>query len=57
MEKEMYKIREVAELLSLHPKTVEKLARDKKIKSVKIGRDFRITREEIERIKKEGVER
>lgn len=51
----MYTVKEVAEILKLHFRTVERLVREGKIRSVKIGGAYRITEEEVERIKKEGT--
>lgn len=53
--KEFYTIGEIATMLSITPRTVSSYIKNKKIKIVNIGRLVRITKEEVERIKKEGI--
>lgn len=51
----MFTLKEVAEKLRVSYLTVYKAVQDGRIKAVKIGRDYRVTEEEVERIKKEGT--
>ena len=46
----VYNIREVAEILSIHEKTVWKFIKEGKIKGTKMGNFWRITEDEIKRI-------
>ena len=45
-------VMEVSEFLRVHPKTVSKWLSEGKIKGVKVGREWRIPRSEIEKILK-----
>lgn len=47
--KDTYSIKEVAEILSVHSDTVRKRIRDGSLKSIKLGKDYRISRIELER--------
>ena len=47
--KETYSIKEVAEILSVHTDTVRKRIRDGSLKSIKLGKDYRISRIELQR--------
>ncbi|MES2627274.1 MAG: helix-turn-helix domain-containing protein [Pseudomonadota bacterium] len=48
MIKQIYTPSEVAELLGLHVKTVRHYVRDGRLKSVKTGKQYRITRKDLE---------
>jgi len=43
----MYTVHELAEILSLHPKTVQRFLREGKIKATKIGREWRVQKEDL----------
>jgi excisionase family DNA binding protein len=43
-----YSVSQVAELLGLHVKTVRGYVRDGRLKAVRIGKQYRITREDLE---------
>lgn len=43
----MYNVAEIARILDLHPKTVRRLIRDGQIKARKIGREWRIRKEDL----------
>jgi len=45
---EFYSVEDVAELLGLHVKTVRGYVRDGKLKAVRIGKQYRIARAEVE---------
>lgn len=47
MDEEILTIREVADLLKLHPKTVNKLANSGKMPGYRIGRQWRFRKSEI----------
>ena len=51
----MLSIKEVALELNLNPMTVFRYIQKGKINAVKVGRDWRIAPDELERIKKEGI--
>lgn len=51
----MYTAKQVAEALNLNERTVRNWINDGKILAVKLGREWRVSDEEVERIKKEGV--
>jgi len=51
----LLKIKEAAELLAVNPETVRRLIRKGKLKAVKIGRLWRIRKEDIEALA-EGVQ-
>lgn len=46
----VYNIREVAEILTIHEKTVWKFIKEGKIKGVKMGSFWRITEDEVKRL-------
>lgn len=48
MQKDLYSITEVAELLGLHVKTVRNYVRAGRLKSTRIGKQYRITRADLE---------
>ena len=51
----MYNIDQVAEMLRLCRITVFRYIKSGKIKAIKIGREWRIKQEEIDRIMREGL--
>ena len=48
MSQELYSVEQVAERLGLHVKTVRAYVREGKLKAVRIGKSYRITREDLE---------
>lgn len=52
--KEMLTIEQVANALQLHRMTIFRYLKNGKIRGIKIGRDWRISEEELERIKRYG---
>ncbi|RKR86763.1 excisionase family DNA binding protein [Micromonospora pisi] len=48
MSQEMYSVEQVAERLGLHVRTVRNYVRDGRLKAVRIGKQYRITREDLE---------
>ena len=48
MQKDLYSITEVAELLGLHVKTVRNYVRDGRLNSTRIGKQYRISRTDLE---------
>jgi excisionase family DNA binding protein len=44
---EMYSVEQVAELLGLHVRTVRNYVRDGRLKAVRIGKQYRIAREDL----------
>lgn len=46
--RELYSVGEVAELLGLHVRTVRNYVRDGRLKAVRIGKQYRISREDFE---------
>ena len=55
LEKEVYSIEEISEILKVSYETVYKMVRDNKIKAVKVGVQWRVRREEVERVLVEGA--
>ena len=49
MKKDLYSVTEVAELLGLHVKTVRNYLRDGRLKSTRIGKQYRIARADLEK--------
>ena len=43
----MYTVNQLAEILDLHPKTVQRFIREGKIKARKIGRQWRVSKEDL----------
>ena len=43
----MYTVQELAKILSLHAKTVQRFIREGKIKATKIGREWRVRKEDL----------
>lgn len=52
MEREMFSIKETAQILGFKERSVRQWVLDGKVKATKIFFEWRITREEIERLKK-----
>lgn len=50
----MLSVNDLAEFLKLHPNTIFKALKQGKIKGIKIGGVWRISEEELQRIKREG---
>lgn len=48
----MYKIKEVAEIISYSERTIRQWIKDGKVKAVKIMSEWRIPEDEVERLKK-----
>jgi excisionase family DNA binding protein len=48
MSQELYSVEQVAALLGLHVKTVRAYVRDGRLKAVRIGKQYRIMREDLE---------
>ena len=46
----MYSLEQVAELLGLHVRTVRSYVRNGRLKAVRIGKQYRVAREDLERI-------
>lgn len=51
----MYTTKEIADIIKLNERTVRNWINDGKIKAVKLNSEWRVSDEELERIKKEGV--
>jgi excisionase family DNA binding protein len=43
----VYTVSEIAQILDLHPKTVRRLIRDGRVRARKIGREWRVTKEDL----------
>ena len=52
---ELFSCSDVAGALALHAKTVERWCRSGLIRAVRLGVRWRVTAEEVERIRREGV--
>ena len=48
MSQELYSVEQVAERLGLHVKTVRNYVREGRLKAVRIGKQYRIAREDLE---------
>ncbi len=48
MSQELYSVEQVAERLGLHVKTVRSYVREGRLKAVRIGKQYRIAREDLE---------
>src|SRR5271166_1662344 len=48
MEKDLYSVEQVADRLGLHVKTVRNYVREGRLKAVRIGKQYRIAREDLE---------
>jgi excisionase family DNA binding protein len=48
MPQDLYSVEQVANLLGLHVKTVRHYVRDGKLRAVRIGKQYRITRQDLE---------
>lgn len=47
MKKEYYTVEEIATLLHIHPKTIQRYIREGKLKATKIGKSWRVTGHEL----------
>lgn len=47
MEKQYYSKKEVAEILDVHPRTIERYIHNGRLKAAKLGRKWTISREDI----------
>ncbi len=43
----MYTVQELSKILSLHPKTVQRFIREGRLKATKIGREWRVRKEDL----------
>jgi excisionase family DNA binding protein len=50
MKQDLYSVEEVAELLGLHVRTVRLYVREGRLKAVRIGKQYRIAREDLEQL-------
>jgi excisionase family DNA binding protein len=57
MAQELYSVEQVAELLGLHVRTVRNYVRDGRLKAVRIGKQYRVAREDLEALTGKPVER
>src|ERR1700686_1986813 len=48
MPQDLYSVEQVADLLNLHVRTVRNYVRDGRLKAVRIGKQYRIAREDLE---------
>lgn len=51
----LYRVNEVAKELRVHPVTVREWISQGRVKAVKVGSTWRISQEELDRLKKGGV--
>ena len=51
----MYKLKDVVELLNVSRMTLIRKIKEGKIKAIKIGKSWRITKEELNRIMETGI--
>jgi excisionase family DNA binding protein len=51
----LYSVEELSKILGIHKRTIYRWIKEKKINVIKIGREYKITKEEIEKIVKEGI--
>lgn len=56
MPSELYSVEQVADLLGLHVRTVRTYVRDGRLKAVRIGKQYRIAREDLEELTGHPVE-
>ncbi len=49
MEQRAFSLKDAASILGVHPDTIRRAIKSKKLKAAKIGRDYRIARSELER--------
>lgn len=49
----MYKIKQVAEIFNCHENTIRNMIKDGRIKASKFGGEYRISEEEVKRLKGE----
>lgn len=50
----MFTVKEIAEMLKVNPMTIFRALNNGKIKGVKFGGIWRVSEEEVERLKREG---
>ena len=55
MADDLYSVEQVAELLGLHVRTVRNYVRDGRLKAVRIGKQYRISRANLEELTGGGV--
>jgi len=55
MNAELYKIRDAAALLNIGRTTLYEYVREGKVRAVRFGKAIRIGRDELERLKREGI--
>lgn len=51
----MYTIEQVCTMLNIHQNSLYKWIKQGKVNAVKVGKVYRISEEEIDRIKREGI--
>ena len=49
MEQRAFSLKEVADILGVHPETIRRAVKAGKLKAAKIGKDYRIAKSELER--------
>ena len=49
MEQKAFSLKEVASILGVHPETIRRAVKAGKLKAAKIGKDYRISKPELER--------
>lgn len=54
-EKRVYSPKEAAAVLGVHPNTLYKYIKTGAIEAVKLGKSYRITAEELEKVIKQGI--
>ena len=55
MSENMLSVKELAEILKVHQNTIFKAIKQGKIRAIKIGAVYRISQEELTRIKESGI--
>lgn len=55
VKKDLYSLQEIADIIGVHRRSVYNWKKDGKIKATKIGKEYRVTAAELNRILKEGV--
>ena len=51
----MKKIKDVASILGVHPNTIRRWIKSGKLKATKVGRDWKISEEVIDKTKEQGL--
>jgi excisionase family DNA binding protein len=49
MEQRAFSLKEVADILGVHPETIRRAVKAGKLKAAKIGKDYRIAKTEVDR--------